>query len=177
MWKKEEETAPAAGAANRSAVSTSPPPKPESTRSRAAGQATIGRSIKIRGDVTGDENLVIQGRIEGSIDLEKHNVTIGPEGRVKANLAGRMVTVEGEVDGDIRGLEQVALRSTSKVTGDIVAPRVVLEDGATFLGSIDMSGNKSAPAVPEKKTSPEKSTSPAIAVKTTDSTSKTAAKS
>ncbi len=67
-------------------------------------------------------------------------MTVGPEGRVKANIKGRMVTIEGEVDGDVRGQEQVALRSASKVTGDIVAPRVVLEDGATFLGSIDMSG-------------------------------------
>ena len=139
MWKKEDESAPM----------TSPPsgtpsaPRPKSTQSPSStidDAATIGRSITIRGDVTGDEDLYIQGRIEGTVDLKQHNVTVGPEGRVKANLKGRMVTIEGEVDGDVRGQEQVALRSDSKVTGDIVAPRVVLEDGATFLGSIDMSG-------------------------------------
>ena len=83
---------------------------------------------------------MIQGRIEGTVDLKQHNVTVGPEGRVKADLSGRTVTIEGEVDGDVRGAEQVALKSSSTVNGDITAPRVVLEDGATFLGSIDMSG-------------------------------------
>jgi cytoskeletal protein CcmA (bactofilin family) len=139
MWKKDDESNPT--------VNTSPgvvsPPRPKSTKPAAASAgdaAAIGRSITIRGDVTGDEDLYIQGRIEGTVDLKQHNVTVGPEGRVKANIKGRMVTIEGEVTGDVRGQEQVALRAASKVTGDITAPRVVLEDGATFLGSIDMSG-------------------------------------
>ena len=67
-------------------------------------------------------------------------MTVGSEGRVKANISARTVTVEGEVNGNVRGQEQVSLKSSSKVNGDIVSPRVVLEDGATFLGSIDMSG-------------------------------------
>ena len=151
MWKKDEEDGTTTNPAN-------PGPAPKSTGGRPAsmaggGQATIGRSITIRGDVTGDEDLYIQGRIEGTVDLKQNSVTVGPEGRVKANLSGRTVTIEGEVDGDVRGQEQVALRSSSTVNGDIVAPRVVLEDGATFLGSIDMSGKASAPT--EKKRLPE----------------------
>jgi len=139
MWKKEDELTPAVSpAAGTTTVSR---PKSVQTSTSVPGEsATIGRSITIRGDVTGDEDLYIQGRIEGTVDLKQHNVTVGPEGRVKANIKGRMVTIEGEVDGDVRGQEQVALRSASKVNGDIVAPRVVLEDGASFLGSIDMSG-------------------------------------
>ncbi|MEE4270099.1 MAG: polymer-forming cytoskeletal protein [Thermoanaerobaculales bacterium] len=131
-------TAPGAG----------PPAKTASSPSSPSGrdQATIGRSINIRGDVTGDEDLLIQGRIEGTVDLKQHSVTIGPEGRVKADLKGRRVTVEGEVEGDVRGQEQVVLKASSTVNGDIVAPRVVLEDGATFLGSIDMSGKAPAGA-------------------------------
>ena len=89
--------------------------------------------------MTGDEDLFIQGRIEGTVDLQQHNVTVGSEGRVKANISARTVTIEGEVNGNVRGQEQVSLRASSKVNGDIVSPRVVLEDGANFLGSIDMS--------------------------------------
>ena len=176
MWKKEDESAPTVNPP--SGTSSAPRPNTVPSRKSVSGEsATIGRSITIRGDVTGDEDLYIQGRIEGTVDLKQHNVTVGPEGRVKANIKARMVTIEGEVDGNVRGQEQVALRSASKVNGDIVAPRVVLEDGATFLGSIDMSGQPSSgnkheskptlaeprkadpmppPSSPENKTSPAK---------------------
>lgn len=97
---------------------------------------------------------MIQGRVDGTVDLEKHNVTVGPEGRVKADITGRTVTIEGEVEGNVRGQEQVALRSASKVTGDIVAPRVVLEDGASFLGSIDMSHKPSVGGQPKPSSTP-----------------------
>jgi len=139
MWKKDDESNPTTKSS--SGMITAPRPTSAKPVVPTTGEAaTIGRSITIRGDVTGDEDLYIQGRVEGTIDLKQHNVTVGPEGRVKANIKGRMVTIEGEVDGDVRGQEQVALRSASKVNGDIIAPRVVLEDGATFLGNIDMSG-------------------------------------
>lgn len=156
MWKKDEESSPTT---NTSAGMISQP-KPTSTKhtvSSPGEAATIGRSITIRGDVTGDEDLLIQGRIEGTVDLKQHSVTVGPEGRVKANIKGLMVTIEGEVDGDVRGQEQVALRSASKVTGDITAPRVVLEDGATFLGSIDMSGKPPSHHRQESKPAPVES--------------------
>lgn len=154
MWKKEDETTPTTSPP--SGTGAAPRPKSIQASGTAAGEsATIGRSITIRGDVTGDEDLYIQGRIEGTVDLKQHNVTVGPEGRVKANIKGRMVTIEGEVDGDVRGQEQVALRAASKVNGDIVAPRVVLEDGASFLGSIDMSGK--APSVQPHEPKPTSS--------------------
>ena len=83
------------------------------------------------------------------MDLAKHNVTIGPEGRVKADVFGRSVIVEGEVEGDLRGEEQVILRHSAKVQGNITAPRVALEDGATFRGGIEMesSGKRSSASV------------------------------
>ena len=105
---------------------------------RAGERAVIGASITIRGDVTGEEDLVIQGRIEGKVDLAQHNVTVGTNGRIKANVAGRTVTVEGQVEGDLRAEEHIALRKTAKVRGNLAAPRVTIEDGASFLGSIDM---------------------------------------
>ncbi|MFL5542947.1 MAG: polymer-forming cytoskeletal protein [Longimicrobiaceae bacterium] len=101
-------------------------------------RATIGRSITLRGDVTGDEDLLIQGHVEGTVDLHQHSVTVGSEGEVVASIVGRVVTVEGRVEGNISGTEQVILRSSALVKGDIRAPRVVLESGARFRGLVDM---------------------------------------
>lgn len=130
MWKKDEVPAPA------------PAPQPESStrpdRRPAADRATIGRSITIRGEVSGDEDLLIQGRVEGSVNLQQHAVTVGPDGVVAASITARIVTIEGFVEGDLSADEQVVLRSSARVQGDIVAPRVVLEDGARFRGGIDM---------------------------------------
>lgn len=137
MWKKEDTTPTPAPD-----VQPEKPQRFERAATTSAGhsgeRATIGRSISIKGDVTGDEDLVIQGRVEGSVDLQQHAVTIGPEGEVKASVIGRIVTVEGRVEGDIQGDEQVILRSSAQVQGDITAPRVVLEDGARFRGGVDM---------------------------------------
>lgn len=132
MWKKDE--------AEKRVVARPEPPSEREQPVRSAGQepATIGPSITIRGEVTGEEDLVIQGRVEGSVDLKQNSVTVGPEGAVKADISGRVVTVEGSVEGDIRADEQVVLRSTARVQGDISAPRVMLEDGAHFVGGVDM---------------------------------------
>jgi cytoskeletal protein CcmA (bactofilin family) len=105
---------------------------------RPGDRAIIGPSITIKGDVTGEEDLVIQGRVEGKVDLTQHNVTVGTNGRVKANVFGRSVTVEGEVEGDLHAEEHIAIRKSGKVHGNVSAPRVTIEDGAMFKGSIDM---------------------------------------
>ena len=129
-----------------SEASTSQPRPPQTSGGRApaprrgGGQATIGPSITIKGDVSGDEDLLIQGRVEGKIKLAKHNVTIGPDGSVKADVHGRTVVVEGQVEGDLRAKEQIILRHTARVEGSIAAPRVTLEDGAVFRGGIEMDG-------------------------------------
>ncbi len=161
MWKKDEaqDFANQAPRTPSTAPSSSSRPEPPSRSSGSAPgeRATIGRSITIRGDVTGDEDLIVQGRVEGTVDLKQHSVTVGPEGVVKADISGRMVTVEGEVKGNLKGHEQVTLRSSAKVEGDIVSPRVVLEDGATFRGSIDMSPPGSKPqGRPEPVERPDK---------------------
>jgi len=109
-------------------------PAPQS----GGGPATIGPSITIKGNVSGDEDLVIQGRIDGKVTLAKHDVTIGSNGRVKADVQGKTVVVEGEVEGDLRGQEQIILRRTARVNGSIASPRVTLEDGAVFRGAIEM---------------------------------------
>lgn len=105
---------------------------------RPTGRATIGPSIFIKGDLTGEEDLVIEGRVEGKVDLKQNNVTIGKNGRVRADIFGRVVTVEGEVDGNVFAREQAVLRQSGAVRGNLTAPRVTLEDGSRFKGSIDM---------------------------------------
>ncbi|MGE5235747.1 MAG: bactofilin family protein [Acidobacteriota bacterium] len=137
MWKKDEQEQPQVPQPVRPVVA-SVRPEPASRPQPGGEKATIGRSIAIRGDVTGDEDLVIQGHVEGTVDLKQHSVTVGPEGKVKADISGREVTVEGEVTGNLRADEHVVLRSTAKVEGDLTAPGVVIEDGAVFRGRIDM---------------------------------------
>jgi len=136
MWKKDDEPVPVPTA--RQPKEQTPRPEPTRTEAGTGERATIGRSITIRGDVSGDEDLLIQGRVDGSVDLKQQSVTVGQEGRVKANIAGRVVIVEGEVEGDLQAEEQIILRSTATVKGDITASRVVLEDGASFRGGVDM---------------------------------------
>jgi len=142
MWKKEEMPAPMP---TPRMEPTPTPERPTPMHTPSAERATIGRSITIRGEVTGDEDLLIQGRVDGSVDLKQHAVTIGREGEVKANIIGRIVTVEGKVEGNLTADEQVILKASATVQGDISAPRVVLEDGARFRGGVDMAdvGDKS----------------------------------
>src|SRR5690554_6524064 len=127
MWKKDDVKPAEQAATPMAAPAPEAPRQPErpAMAPRATGEhALIGRSITIRGDVSGDEDLVIQGRIEGSVDLRENSVTVGGNGEVHADITGRNVTVEGQVVGNIDGGEQVTLRSSAFVQGDITAPRV-----------------------------------------------------
>lgn len=140
MWKRPDPNDPATETPStgtaRQPSSSSPSAGPESRRS--GERATIGPSISIKGDVTGEEDLLIQGRVEGKIDLKQHGVTVGRDGRVKADIFGRSLIIEGEVDGNLHGDEQIVVRQSGRVHGNISAPRVTLEDGCQFKGSIDM---------------------------------------
>jgi cytoskeletal protein CcmA (bactofilin family) len=104
----------------------------------ARGIAMIGKTIRIKGDVTGEENLVIEGQVDGTVHLKNNDLTVGQSGRVNANLTANVVRIDGEVKGDIVGVEKVVITKTGRVQGNIVGPRVTLEDGAKFKGSIDM---------------------------------------
>ena len=98
----------------------------------------IGPSIRIKGEVTGDEDLLIQGRVEGTVNLKAHAVIVGESGQVIADILAKTVKVDGKVQGNITGTEKVVITKLGNVRGNIVAPRVLLEDGAIFKGSIDM---------------------------------------
>jgi cytoskeletal protein CcmA (bactofilin family) len=110
---------------------------PES-RPRAREAAVIGPSIQINGDLSGEEDLIIQGKVTGTIQLKEKSLTVGTQGQVDANVLAHSVIVEGEVKGDLYGSERVAIRKTGIVHGNIVSPKVSLEEGCRFKGSIDM---------------------------------------
>ena len=112
---------------------------PIASRSQAE-PSIVGPSMLVQGDMNGDEDLVVQGRIEGSITLKKNLVTVGKDGRVNATVNAKSIRVEGTVEGELRGKEQVIVTRTGSVSGNIVAPRVTLEDGCRFKGAIDMEG-------------------------------------
>ena len=98
----------------------------------------IGSTIIIKGEISGDEDLIIEGKVEGTVKVTSHTVTVGATGKVKANIDAKTVKIDGEVTGDILGGEKVIISKAGRVRGNIVSPRVTLEDGAQFKGSIDM---------------------------------------
>jgi cytoskeletal protein CcmA (bactofilin family) len=148
MWKPTNQPTPPArpGAPEpeRPAVSTPSPaiseapaaPRPVSTST--ADQATIGKSLVIKGEVTGSESLYIDGRVEGSINLAGNRVTVGRNGVVSANINAREIVVLGKVRGNLTASDRVDIRSDGSLTGDVVAARISIEDGAFFKGGIDI---------------------------------------
>src|SRR5271157_4533473 len=112
------------------------PPRAEAPRS--VDVATIGKSVIVRGELSGSEDLYVDGEVEGSISLKGQSLTIGPNGRVRANLEARNVIVHGRVDGNVNASDRVDLRKSASLTGDISTARVAIEDGAYFKGTIDI---------------------------------------
>lgn len=98
----------------------------------------IGPSINIKGEVTGDEDLLIQGSVEGTITLGNNAVSVGESGQVNADVHAKILKIDGTVTGDVTAVEKVVISKSGNVRGNIIAPRVTLEDGAVFKGSIDM---------------------------------------
>jgi len=124
MWNKDEETTP------------SQPSVPPSSPSRK--QTRIGATVTLQGTLKAEEDLYLEGRLDGEITVASHQVTVGKNGRVKADVNARIIEVEGRVIGDLNGSERVVVAATGNVVGNIKAPRVSLENGAQFRGSIDM---------------------------------------
>jgi len=129
--------------------------------------AVIGPGIKIDGEITGKEDLIVEGQVNGKIKLDSHQVDIGKDGQVSADITARVIKIAGEVHGDLNGTEKVVIAGSGNVRGNIVAPRMTLEDGAIFKGSIDMD-----PGEPEKLATVKPT--PRKADKKTEQTSKVA---
>jgi cytoskeletal protein CcmA (bactofilin family) len=100
--------------------------------------ASIGKSIVIKGELSGGEDLTIEGQVEGKIDLRDQVLTIGPNGRIKAQIVAKAIVVLGHVTGDLTASEKIDIRENGSVEGDVSAPRVAIADGSHFRGSVDM---------------------------------------
>ena len=98
----------------------------------------IGKSVVIKGELTGSEDLTIEGHVEGTIQLKEYVLTIGPNGRIKAQIFAKSVVVLGEVTGNVTASEKVDIRDNGSVDGDLIAPRIAIAEGAHFRGSVDM---------------------------------------
>jgi len=129
---------PAAPAPAPTSTVSEPTPAPRPVATTTADQATIGKSLVIKGEVTGSESLYIDGRVEGSINLSGNRVTVGRNGVVSANINAREIVVLGKVRGNLTASDRVDIRSDGSLTGDVVAARISIEDGAFFKGGIDI---------------------------------------
>lgn len=144
LWQKDQESS----SPTTSAPSPSNAPTPTPTRTehaRSGKPATIGQSVQIKGELTGQEDLIIDGKIDGKIFVEGHHLTIGPNGHINADVHAKSVQINGEVTGNITADDKVEISPSGSVHGDITAPRVALADGSSFKGSIDMA--RKAPAM------------------------------
>jgi len=159
MWKRErsepvdlehvmtEPPAPVALATRTATPAPAPVVEVPAERTPAAKGSTLGATLRFKGDLVADEDLVIQGQVEGSI-LHTRSLTIGAQGRVLGDIRARRIIVEGSVDGNLYALESVNLRSGAVVRGDVFAAGIAIDDGARLTGRIDMDN---APTVPTIK--------------------------
>ena len=138
---------PAAPAPAPTSAVSEPAPAARPVTTTTADQATIGKSLVIKGEVTGSESLYIDGRVEGSINLSGNRVTVGRNGVVNASVTAREIVVLGKVKGNLTASDRVDIRSDGSLTGDVIAARISIEDGAYFKGGIDIRKG-GAPATP-----------------------------
>jgi cytoskeletal protein CcmA (bactofilin family) len=148
MWKRDEAVKPTGGQPASPAAPVTPtqpagiaaqPQAAEPRRQQIERDVVnIGKSVVIKGELNGSEDLTIEGHVEGKIELKDHVLTIGPNGKIKAQVFAKAVIVLGEVNGNVTATEKVDIRDNGSVDGDIVSPRVAIAEGAHFRGSVDM---------------------------------------
>jgi cytoskeletal protein CcmA (bactofilin family) len=171
MWKRQEELpqrpersagAPPASAApstetpRRETNSMSSPSRvfdPEPISPRGTGPAALGKNVTIKGQIFAREDLTIDGEVEGTVECQEHRLTIGPNARVQAGLKAREIIIHGSIQGNVDATDKIDIKKEAKLVGDIKTSRIVIEDGAYFKGSIDISKavvNKPAPPPPQQ---------------------------
>jgi len=182
MWKRDESVrpasgqptaapqppAPAAGTGGPGGPGTPGGLRPDAAKLMERDIVNIGKSVVIKGELNGSEDLTIEGHVEGTIQLRDHVLTIGPNGKIKAQVFAKAVIVLGEVTGNVTASDKVDIRDNGSVDGDIVSPRVAIAEGAHFRGSVDMQRKAGAPAQPQaqakdKQSQPQAAPAPAAA--------------
>lgn len=114
------------------------PSRMETESYRPSSAASIGKSVMIKGQIISREDLYLDGELEGTVELNEHRLTIGPNGRVQANVKAREIVIIGTIHGNVEATEKLEIRKEAKLVGDIRTARIVIEDGAYFKGSIDI---------------------------------------
>jgi cytoskeletal protein CcmA (bactofilin family) len=152
MWgRKDEPEAPSSPMPRQEpprVMSAEPPPKPVASPPSAAAPrptnpapgnaAQLGKSVRVKGEIAGSEDLYIDGEVEGKITLQGNNLTIGPNGNVRAEVTAHSITVLGRLEGNVRAADRVEIRKTGSLEGDLVTARIAIEEDAVFRGSIDI---------------------------------------
>jgi len=179
MWKRKEDefvppqAEPTPSPSYTPAAAAPAPRTPETARTEPAHGyhevATIGKSVVVKGELSGSEDLIVDGEVEGSICLRGQSLTVGPNGRVRANVEARNVIVHGRVDGNIRASDRVDLRKSATLSGDISTARISIEDGAFFKGGIDIQKGE-APTKADSKPQASAASTVAPAAVTTQGT-------
>jgi cytoskeletal protein CcmA (bactofilin family) len=152
MWKRDEAVKPTSGPSTPAVQSPGgqpswqSPQQPETRQQTGRDVVNIGKSVVIKGELNGSEDLTIEGQVEGKIELKDHVLTIGPNGKIKAQVFAKALIVLGEVHGNVNATEKVEIRDGGSVDGDIVSPRVAIAEGAHFRGSVDMQRKAGQPA-------------------------------
>jgi len=164
MWKRDEAVRPSSGQPGtpqpHTPAATAPPGyHPDGAHQKMESEiVNIGKSVVIKGELNGSEDLTIEGQVEGTIQLREHVLTIGPNGRIKAQVFAKAVIVLGQVSGNVTASDKVDIRDNGSVDGDIVSPRVAIAEGAHFRGSVDM---QRKPAQPQPQQSAKQAAQPA----------------
>jgi cytoskeletal protein CcmA (bactofilin family) len=158
MWKRDEAVKPTGGQPATPATPSTPTqptgaaPAPQVAEPRRQqierDVVNIGKSVVIKGELNGSEDLTIEGHVEGKIELKDHVLTIGPNGKIKAQVFAKSVIVLGEVHGNVTASEKVDIRDNGSVDGDIISPRVAIAEGAHVRGSVDMQRKAGQPGQP-----------------------------
>ena len=174
MWKRDEGAKPTgpgspgsapAQPGNAPLAADAAPPRPAPTSDALRGQektvVNIGKSVVIKGELNGSEDLTIEGQVEGKIELRQNVLTIGANARIKAQVFAKSVIILGEVTGNVTATEKVDIRDNGSVDGDIAAPRVAISEGAHFRGSIDMQKGTGKPGEQKSEARPASAPTPA----------------
>lgn len=169
MWNRKNEepvpsgpvaTPPVSAIPTKEPVSmaTMPQRSPETNSEMPRGAAVLGKSVMVKGQIISREDLTIDGEVEGTVELQEHRLTVGPNGRVQAGIKAREIIVLGAVHGNVEAADKIEIRKDAKLVGDIKTARIVIEDGAYFKGSIDITKTdvaKPQPPKPQQRPAPE----------------------
>lgn len=166
MWKRREEEMPARAVTTPAPEPVREPQPPAAVKPSEPelprGVASIGKSVKIKGQIFSREDLYLDGEIEGTVEVPEHRLTVGPHGRLQASVKAREVVVLGSVNGNVEASEKIDIRKEARLVGDIKTGRIIIEDGAYFKGSIDIVRDQAKAQAPPQPARAAQAATPAV---------------